>query len=398
MRREIFSEALNSIKGNILRAILTVSIIAIGITSLVGSLTAAKGLERALLTSFGKLGTGSFFIRAVQGENCRRISYWDVRSFQSQYDCNALIVPYVKVDTGLSGVSSGPSRTNPDVEVIGADGIFVEFNGGTVATGRNFSHAEVVRGSDVAILGSRVAGALFPGVPTTDATVNVLGRIFRVVGVLVEMGGGGGSLDNIVIVPLEGARNGLLSGEESYVIGVSPRGEVDMGAAVDQATSVMRVVRRLSPEDGDDFQIRRRDSLLSKMENMMRMVTLAAFMIGFITLTGASVGLMNIMLVSVKERSAEIGVRKAIGSTEVAIRDLFMTEAMIIGGAGGALGVVFGVVAGGIVSAILEIPFEVPWGWIGVSLVVSMAVCVISCLLPASRAAALEPVEALRGE
>jgi putative ABC transport system permease protein len=256
----------------------------------------------------------------------------------------------------------------------------------------------VVRGSDVAILGSRVAGALFPGVPTTDATVNVLGRIFRVVGVLVEMGGGGGSLDNIVIVPLEGARSGLLSGEESYVIGVSPRGEVDMGAAVDQATSVMRVVRRLSPEDGDDFQIRRRDSLLSKMENMMRMVTLAAFMIGFITLIGASVGLMNIMLVSVKERSAEIGVRKAIGSTEVAIRDLFMTEAMIIGGAGGALGVVFGVVAGGIVSAILEIPFGVPWGWIGVSLVVSMAVCVISCLLPASRAAALEPVEALRGE
>ena len=128
------------------------------------------------------------------------------------------------------------------------------------------------------------------------------------------------------------------------------------------------------------------------------MVTLAAFMIGLITLLGASVGLMNIMLVSVRERTQEIGVRKAIGATDVDIRALFLTEALLIGCAGGAAGVVFGVAAGGIVSAILEIPFGVPWGWIGVSLAVSMAVCIVSCSLPASRAAVLPPVEALKGE
>ena len=396
MWREIFFQALNSIKGNRLRTAITITIIAIGITSLVGTLTAARGLENSLGEGFGKMGAGSFFIRGGTGDGGRGISYREVTSFRSHYPVDALISPYVKVDTGLDGVGANGKRSTP--EVVGADGSFVGFNGGTISLGRNFSPAEERGGAMVALLGGNVANALFGGVLPQGAEVNVRGGRFRVVGVLAEMGTGAGSLDNMVILPIESARQELLSGREPFVIGVLPRGAMDLDGAVDEAVAVMRRVRRLSAGDEDDFRIRRRDSALSQMESMMGMVTLAAFMIGFITLTGAAVGLMNIMLVSVRERSSEIGLLKAIGATDVAIKWLFLTEALLIGLTGGLFGVVFGLVAGGVVSMVLEISFVVPWGWIGVSMAVSMAVCLISGSLPAGRAAALPPVEALKGE
>ena len=398
MWREIFFQALNSIKGNRLRTAITIAIIAVGITSLVGTLTAAGGLEASLDRSFGKMGAGSFFIRGGTGDGGRGISYREVTSFRSHYPVDALISPYVKVDTGLDGVSADGKRAGPEVEVVAADGSFVEFNGGDISLGRNFSPVEERGGAEIALLGSNVAGALFGGTLPSEVSINVRGGRFRVVGVLAEMGTGACSLDNMVIVPIESARQELLSGREPFVIGVLPRGAMDLDGAVDEAVAVMRRVRRLSAGDEDDFRIRRRDSALSQMESMMGMVTLAAFMIGFITLTGAAVGLMNIMLVSVRERSSEIGLLKAIGATDVAIKWLFLTEALLIGLTGGLFGVVFGLVAGGGVSMVLEIPFVVPWGWIGVSLAVSMAVCLISGSLPAGRAAALPPVEALKVE
>lgn len=398
MWREIFFQALNSIKGNRLRTAITITIIAVGITSLVGTLTAARGLENSLGEGFGKMGAGSFFIRGGTGDGGRGISYREVTSFRSQYPVDALISPYVKVDTGLDGVSANGKRSTPEVEVVGADGSFVGFNGGTISLGRNFSSAEERGGAMVALLGGNVANALFGGVLPQGAEVNVRGGRFMVVGVLAEMGTGAGSLDNMVILPIESARQELLSGREPFVIGVLPRGAMDIGSAVDEAVAVMRRVRRLPAGEDDDFRIRRRDSAISQMESMMGMVTLAAFMIGFITLLGASVGLMNIMLVSVRERSPEIGLLKAIGATDHAVRWLFLMEALLIGLAGGLIGVALGLVAGGVVSMVLEIPFVVPWGWIGVSLAVSMAVCLISGSLPAGRAAALPPVEALKGE
>jgi putative ABC transport system permease protein len=398
MWREIFFQALNSIKGNRLRTAITITIIAVGITSLVGTLTAARGLENSLGEGFGKMGAGSFFIRGGGGDAGRGISYREVCSFKAQYICDALVSPYVKVDTGLDGVSADGKRSGPEVEVVAADGSFVEFNGGTISLGRNFSPVEERGGADIALLGSNVAGALFGGTLPSEVSINVRGCRFRVVGVLAEMGTGASSLDNMVIVPIESARKGLLDGREPFVIGVLPRGAMDTGSAVDEAVAVMRRVRRLPAGEEDDFRIRRRDSAISQMESMMGMVTLAAFMIGFITLTGAAVGLMNIMLVSVRERSSEIGLLKAIGATDVAIKWLFLTEALLIGLIGGLFGVVFGLVAGGVVSMVLEISFVVPWGWIGVSLAVSMAVCLISGSLPAGKAAALPPVEALRGE
>ena len=396
MWREIFFQALNSIKGNRLRTAITITIIAIGITSLVGTLTAARGLENSLGEGFGKMGAGSFFIRGGTGDGGRGISYREVTSFRSQYPVDALISPYVKVDTGLDGVSANGKRSTPEVEVVGADGSFVGFNGGTISLGRNFSPAEERGGAMVALLGGNVANALFGGLLPQGAEVNVRGGRFRVVGVLAEMGTGAGSLDNMVILPIESARQELLSGREPFVIGVLPRGAMDLDGAVDEAVAVMRRVRRLSAGDEDDFRIRRRDSALSQMENMMGMVTLAAFMIGFITLTGAAVGLMNIMLVSVRERSSEIGLLKAIGATDVAIKWLFLTEALLIGLTGGLFGVVFGLVAGGVVSMVLEISFVVPWGWIGVSLLVSISVTLMSGSIPARRAAALPPIEAMR--
>lgn len=400
---EIFYQALNSIKGNKLRTSLTIAIIAVGITSLVGTLTAASALEHSIGESFGKMGAESFLIRGGRGDSDRRISYRQVQRFKEQYRGDLLISPYVRVEMGLEGVSANGKLSTPDVEVVGGERSFVEFNGGSIAIGRNFSAAEEV-GGDVALLGANVAKMLFGGLGVeggeilSDAMVNIRGRRFRVVGVVEEMGGGGASLDNMVVLPVEGVRDGVLSGGESFVIGVSPIGAIDMDSAVDEAVAVMRSVRRLTAGEEDDFQIRRRDSALSQMESMMDMVTLAAFMIGFITLLGAAVGLMNIMLVSVKERTAEIGVRKALGASDEAIKGLFLAEALLVGVAGGVIGVVLGLVAGAVVAAVMEIGFVAPWGWIVVSMVVCMVVSLLSGTLPATRAAALPPIEALRDE
>lgn len=400
---EIFYQALNSIRGNKLRTSLTIAIIAVGITSLVGTLTAARALEQSISESFGKMGAESFLIRRGRGDSDRRISYQQVQRFLGQYRQDAIISPYVRVEMGLDGVSANGRRTTPEVDVVGVDGSFVGFNGGSIALGRNFSAAEEA-GGDVALLGANVDKMLFGGVGAEggeippDAMVNVRGRRFRVVGVLEEMGGGGGSLDNMLLLPIDGVRNGLLSGEESFVIGVSPGGAIDSDSAVDEAAAVMRSVRGLTAGEEDDFLIRRRDSALSQMESMMDMVTLAAFMIGFITLLGAAVGLMNIMLVSVKERTAEIGVRKALGASDEAIKGLFLAEALLVGLAGGVIGVVLGLVAGAVVATVMEIGFVVPWGWIVVSMVVCMVVSLLSGTLPATRAAALPPIEALRDE
>lgn len=394
MRREIFLQALKSVKGNRLRSIITISIIAVGITALVGALTATAAVRSTISAGFGKLGAGSFIIRSSREQGVRTISYHDARCFQEQYGCKAAVAPYVRVDLGLNGVSSGRRETTPDVEMIGSTSSFVEFNGGNIVKGRNFSPYEEASGRGVCILGANVAKMLMVADGGDSEMVSVRGHRFKVVGLLGEMGSGAGSLDNVALIPAESARMGLLSGDEPFAIGILPRGEMDL--AVDEAVTVMRGVRRLQAGEGDDFLVRRRDSALAQMEKMMGMVTLAAFMIGFITLLGAAVGLMNIMLVSVKDRTAEIGVRKALGASDEAIGRLFLMEAIVIGELGGLLGVFFGLVAGGVVAAVMDVKFIVPWGWIVVSLIVCMSVSLLSGALPARRAAKLAPIEALR--
>lgn len=397
MRREIFIEALNSIKSNYLRTILTISIIGIGITALVGAMTATMGLEFELQRSIGKMGGSCFHIRRSAGERSRRISYREAKLFRGQYDSLSLVTVYTSVELGFEGVSASGRGSSPEVAVICADGGFIPLSGGNIAVGRGFSGAEL-GGTDVCIVGARVASMLYDGRENgVGEYLSAGGKRFRVVGVLGEMGSGGGSLDNVVLVPLESARGGLLSGRESFSIGILPPGEKDMDRAVEDAVAVMRRIRGVEQGDEDDFQISRRDVVMSKMRDVMGMVNLAAFLVGAITLLGASAGLMNIMLVSVQERRREIGVRKAIGASDREIGALFLCEAVIIGCAGGIAGVVLGLGAGGVVCAVMEIPFVLPWGWIGVSLVVSMAVCLISGSLPARRAAALPPIEVLRG-
>lgn len=391
MKGEIFLEALNSIKGNVLRSSITVSIIAIGILSLVGALSATTALNNTIKKSFGKMGAESFIIKGV--------SYRDLLPFAEQYENEAEVVPYVSVDLGLSVASAEGRFATPDVDVIGVAGDFVGFNGGDIAYGRGFSYNELAGGRGVCILGANVVKLLF-----TEASEGVIGQQvdvkgcrFNVVGVLDDMGGGP-SLDNVILVPMESARFGLLTGDETYSIGILPRGAIDSDEAASYAAAVMQRIKGAKRGGDDDFEVRKRESTLSQMKEMMGMVTAAAFIVGMITMLGAAVALMNIMLVSVKERTQEIGVRKAIGATPGKIKDLFLAESLMIGVIGGIAGVVLGLIAGWGVATAMETDFVVPWVWIGVSLMVCMAVSLLSGGIPARRAAALPPIEALRGE
>lgn len=396
MKREIFNEALKSIKGNHLRTILTISIIAVGITSLVGTLTAARGVEEELRRSFGKMGLSTFYLTADLRNGDGAVTFFQTEQFKKFYHPGATVVAYAVADPGGEGVSYEGNMASEDVRVIAADGGFVDICGGNVGAGRGLSGTD--EGS-TCLIGARVAKMIFRNGPdAVGKSLHIGGAICTVTGVLDEMGSGSGSLDNAVILPVKVARSTILTGEESFAIGVMPMDGTIVEEAMDEAVMVMRSVRRLGVGEENDFQVRRRDLMASRMGNTMKMVTLAAFALGVVTLMGASVGLMNIMLVSVKERTREIGVRKALGASDREIGALFLCEAVIIGGIGGVAGVVLGLVAGGVVSAVMETPFGIPWGWVGVSLMVSMAVCLISGSLPARRAAALPPVEALRGE
>lgn len=395
MGREDLIYAFSSVKSNRLRSVITISIISIGILSLVGGLTATEALREALKNNFGKMGVNTLFISPTDGECRAPITYRQLSLFSEIMGDRGEVVPYIHVKTPLEGVRRGDKVTTPDVDVIGGGGGFISLNGALLSQGRSFSTNEELLGAQVAMLGENVGRMLFPHGVEIGETIMVKGRKFEVIALFEKMGSGAGSLDNVILLPLESVRGGLLEGDESFVIAFLPRGGEDVNLVVEEVNSSMRQIRRIGGDMESDFEIRRRDSLFSQMESIIGMITLATFIIGIITLMGASVGLMNIMLVSVHQRRGEIGVRKAMGATNRAIETLFIMEALIIGVSGGVIGAILGVLVGFVVTKVMDAPFVFPWVWLLVSQVVSIVVALLSGIHPARKGAQLHPVDAL---
>jgi len=407
--RENFNVSLKSILSSRLRSVLTILIIAIGITSLIGILTATDSLKALMKENFGKMGANSFSIRSQYSDtqsgdrrarvlNKRNITYSQALDFVSNYQISSITTIYANAVNNAT-IKYGSDKTNPTFGVIAVDNSYIGYVGAKVTGGRNLNNRDLEASTFTAVIGSGVVNSIFKGVNPIGKIISVGAVRYEVVGTLESQGSTfGGGIDNQVWIPLSNARTTFLNDNSFYVIGVIPNEGVDQIRAIDAAEQLFRSVRRLSPADRSDFRVTRSDATMEDVMKIMSYVTVAAFIIGIITLLGAAVGLMNIMLVSVKERTREIGTRKALGANSKTIKQQFLFESIVIGQLGGALGIILGILVGNLTAGIMKSPFIIPWLWMFFGVLVCLIVSIASGYIPAVRASRLDPIEALRYE
>jgi len=403
---EYVKMALRNIGASKLRTVLTTLVIVFGIMSLVGMLTATDGLKSSLLKNFSQLGSNSFSISDIKygvGNGGRpkfypKISYRDVKLFTAKYSFPSLIsVNFTATQQAVA--KYGSNKTNPKIRIIGADENYFSISSLNIENGRSFSSVETQYGANVAIIGRDLHKDLFENENAIGKIFSVGDKKFKVIGVLEKRGSSFGfTYDDIVIIPVQSARQAYPVAERGFTISVKTNRFEQVDPAIEEAVAVMRMVRRLKPADENNFDIQKSDSLVNMIAKQFRAITVFTLIISFITLASSAVALMNIMLVSVKERIREIGTMKAIGATVVNIKSLFISETLLISQIGCFFGIIAGVLIGNFFARFMGSTFVIPWFWLLFAVLTSVLVGFVSGYYPAVKAARLNPVEALRYE
>lgn len=407
--KENINVSIDSIRSHMTRSVLTILIIAFGIMALVGILTSIDAIKFFLGKNFTMMGANTFTIRnrqiMMQGgarkslaKNNRAITWQEAMDFREQYTFPSQVSIFMFA-THNATLKFGSKKTHANVPVIGTDENYVVTSGYEIEKGRNFTNMETFYGSHAVILGSDVAGKLFTGKEDPiDKIVSVGPARYRVIGVLKAKGSSLSQSDNVALLPVTNVRQVYSRPGATFAINVMANDPMQLDAAIGEAHGLMRVIRDARTIDEDPFEISKSDSLSNMLFDNLKYLRLAATIIGIITLFGAAIGLMNIMLVSVTERTREIGIRKAMGANRKTIRNQFLVEAIVIGQIGGLAGIFLGILIGNILALVIGAGFIVPWTWIILGVTLCFIVAVVSGLIPALKAAKLDPVESLRYE
>lgn len=409
--RENIKIALGSIRTQLLRTILTILIIAIGITALVGILTVVTAIDYNLTSNFASMGSNTFNINQYQNNlrGDRRnevekinpiISYPQAKAFKEKYNFPLTQTSLSFTATSKAEVKFENQKTDPDVSVLGIDEFFLTNSGLEITQGRNFNFFDISNNVYSCLVGSDfVTKGLLKDTNPIGKTLSVRGAKFKVIGVLKEEGSTfGNNQDLRMMIPIQVARSLFSQPNINYSLSTMIQKTELLDASIDNAIITMRKIRKLNPVEEDNFGISRSDDLLHKIAELTGFLGWSAWIMGIITILGSSIALMNIMIVSVTERTREIGVRKALGAKRNTIAWQFFIETLTIGQLGGIIGIIFGILIGYGICAAADWDFVIPWGAMIAAFITSFIVALVSGLYPAIKASRLDPIEALRYE
>jgi len=408
--KENIKISVESIQSHLLRTVLTVLIIGFGITALVGILTSIDAIKFFFTKELSMMGANTFTInnrglriiiggKRTKAKNNRIISFDEAKRFKEEYTLDTWVS--TSIDGSWTATAKYQSeKTHPNVNVKGVDRDYLFTSGETIKYGRNFSAHDIQYGQHMAIIGEDIVKTLFKNKEEPIGKIITVGSgKYKVIGVLKSKGSSMGfSGDRSIWLPINNVRQYFSRPNMNYRISVMPKNNLNVAAAIGEATGVFRIIREDKLGEKNSFSIIKSDNLADMLLENLALIRWVATAIGIITLFGAAIGLMNIMLVSVTERTREIGIRKALGATKKMIRTQFLIEAVVISQIGGVVGILLGILIGNAVSYQIGSTFIIPWNWMFLGIGLCFIVAIISGIIPANKAAKLDPIESLRYE
>jgi len=398
--------ALESIRSNKLRSGITIAIIALGITALVSILTATDALVYSINSNFSSMGAKTFIINnresGLRRHGEKRKTYPAIpykqasefkKNFKSFGDCSLSFM-------AASGIIAkwNDKQTSPNLNISGVDDTFFNIEGLEFSVGRGFSEKEAFQTRRIIVVGNRIAKKLFKKANLAiNQSIKIGANSFVIIGVLKDKGQSGSfNVNNQCFIPLSLARQIYSSSFRQLKIKSKPGTDFNTVQAMEEAEIIFRKIRKLKPGENNNFVLEKSDQMIQTLTNMLGDIGAYVSIIGFITLLGSAIALMNIMLVSVTERTREIGLRKSVGASKKMIMGQFLTEATLISLIGGFFGMLLGICLGNVVAIFLDISFYIPWIWIFSAFGVCIFVGIISGAYPANKASKMDPIDALR--
>jgi putative ABC transport system permease protein len=401
--------AFQSILNNKLRTSLTILGVVVGIFSIIVIMTIVTMLQNSIEDGLSLLNKNTFQIEKfdrTQGRGGGRDRAWRNRkdiTIDEAYRLKELLTEalYVGAEQWQFGkvVKFGNRETNPNISVAGETLDGVKTNNWKVEYGRDMRRSDIENSTDVCILGQDVVEKIFPNMNAIGQTVRVDGRPLRVIGVLERQPSMfGQSRDNYIVIPITTWQAMYGKYRRSVNIMVTAPSKESYADVIEAAIGHFRKIRKVPPGEPDDFSVFSNESLITQVNDITGPIKIGALAVSLVALLAAGVGIMNIMLVSVTERTKEIGIRKAIGARKSSILVQFLIEAIILCVVGGLVGIVIGVGIGNFAGSFLNAQMAVPYDWVMIGITMCIIVGLIFGTYPAYKAANLDPIEALRYE